>query len=237
MKTYLINLDRQPERLESAIQELAKINLSPTRVSAVDMNDLAPNSGEFVTSGVQACWMSHLKTLQFISNGEDSMALVFEDDIEVLHAGKIAKLLNSSELSNWDLIQIGFITPGFLNKFTCAYRNVEQYFFKGISYISALNSLTRRIFGNRLRVHLASRVPSTFVGDDFLPGTHAYLISRDMAKSILSLNTPQFLSADDFYTALSHMRSFRCIRVRTALVSQKDFPGFGGKRFRNQEKM
>lgn len=234
MKTYLINLDRQLERLSSATLELAMVDLSHVRVSAVDMFDLVLNEEDLVTSGVRACWLSHLKVLQLIAEGKEPRALVLEDDIEILDKKGILKVLSSPDLNSWDLIQIGFITPGVLNKLTRRFRNIEHDFFKVIHFVSLHSPLAQKILGNRLRVRLAGRVPSGFVGDDFLPGTHAYLISQQMAKSVLSLNSPQFLSADDFYSALSHMRSFKCIRLKKSYIGQKDFPKFGGDRFKNQ---
>lgn len=235
MKTYLINLDRQPERFASATHELESVGLSPSRVNAIDMFDLEMNDEYFVTSGVRACWLSHLKVLQLIADSEEPRALILEDDIEILDIKRVTSILISSELQSWDLVQIGFITPGLLNKLTRIYRNMEHNFFKVVYYISTRNKFAQRILGDRLRVRLAGMVPSGFIGDDFLPGTHAYLISKQMAQSILRLNSPQFLSADDFYTALSHMRSFSCIRSKVSHVGQKDFPKFGGERFKNQE--
>lgn len=235
MKTYLINLDRQPERFASATHESEIVGLSPLRVSAVDMFDLEMNDESFVTSGVRACWLSHMKILQLIADSEDPRALILEDDFEILDAKKVTSILSSSELAAWDLVQIGFITPGLLNKLTRIFRNMEHNFFKFLYYISTHIGFARRVLSNRLRVRLAGMVPSSFIGDDFLPGTHAYVISKQMAQSILRLNSPQFLSADDFYTALSHMRSFKCIRSKVSHVGQKDFPKFSGERFKNQE--
>jgi hypothetical protein len=135
MKTYLINLDRQPERLSSATLELAMVDLSHIRVSEVDMFDLVLNEEVLVTSGVRACWLSHLKVLQLIAEGEEPRALVLEDDIQILDRKGILKVLSSSEVSSWDLVQIGFITPGVLNKLTRRFRNIEHNFFKVVHFV------------------------------------------------------------------------------------------------------
>jgi GR25 family glycosyltransferase involved in LPS biosynthesis len=234
MKIYLINLDRQPERLSSAKDELSRIGVTPERINAVDMLDESMSHSDYVTNGVRACWLSHLKVLEQISRGNEPIAMIVEDDLRILNTNRIKAFLGDDTLHGWDLVQFGFITPGFLNKLIRLFRNFEHSFFWTIFFISSHFSFRTQLL-SRLRVRHSGGTPRSFVPDDFLPGTHAYAISREMATAVLSLNSPQFLSADDFYMALAHMRTFKVIRSRRSLIGQKNFQGFGGERFKAQE--
>ena len=84
---------------------------------------------------------------------------------------------------------------------------------------------------NRLRVKIAGTTPSNYVADDCQPGAHFYLINRKIAKGILELNNPQFLSIDDFYRALSKMRIYKIISPKNSYASQKSFEAWKGSRF------
>lgn len=234
MRAFLINLDRQPERLASATQELNRLNLQISRLSATDMQKLTPEKGDLVTLGVKACWQSHRSVFRIISQENLPYALIFEDDITIREYARITEFLRNFEFSDWDLIQLGFITPGIQNKLLRNFKNLESSVFRGIAAITRLLPGNTRMLSNRMRVRLALTTPKGFVPDDFLPGTHAYLVSNRLANKSLLLNSPQFLSADDYFVALSHMRSFKCIRSRTSLFAQRNLPGMGKDRFINQ---
>ena len=233
--TFIINLDRQPERLNSAMLELGGLNLELSRLSAIDMHTIDPEKGDLVTLGVKACWQSHLKVFKIMDRDQIPYALIFEDDLHVKDLRGINSILDGLDISSWDLIQLGFITPGIQNKLFRIFKNLETFIFRFIGSICMLYPRENSKTLQRLRVRLALATPKGFVPDDFLPGTHAYLISNRLARASLILNSPQFLSADDFFIALSHMRSFKCLRVKRSLFGQKKFPGIGKVRFIHQE--
>ena len=231
MKIYVINLDRQPERLVSVDSELKRSGLTYQRISAVDMNDLTSEPSDLVTLGVKACWQSHVKAFQLISQGEEPYALILEDDASVLNVQKLDYLLSNFKFHEWDLVQLGYISPGIYNKLKHAFTTSESAFFNFLSKLAELSSLFEKRIGSRLRVIEAKNNPKGFISFDFMPGTHAYVVSKKMASILIDLNNPQFLSADDFFTALVRMRSFKSLRVRRALITQKPFSGFPGDRF------
>ncbi len=231
MKIYVINLDRQPERLVSVDSELKRSGLTYQRISAVDMNDLTSEPSDLVTLGVKACWQSHVKVFELISQGDEPYALILEDDASIVNLQKFENLLSNFDFSEWDLVQLGYISPGIYNRLKQTFKKSESAFFSFLSNIVELSSTLEKRLGSRLRVIEAKKNPKGFISFDFMPGTHAYVVSKKMASILIGLNSPQFLSADDFFSALVRMRSFKSIRVRESLIIQKPFAGFPGDRF------
>jgi GR25 family glycosyltransferase involved in LPS biosynthesis len=231
MKIFLINLDRQPERLMSSQIQLNKLDLRNTRIAAVDMNALTVQVSDLVTPGVKACWESHKLAYLELVNSNESQALILEDDFEVLNSQSFLNVLEQFPHNEWDLVQIGFLTQGVVNTFSRFYRNLEMDLIRMLLWASSHSKILRKIISGRLRIERARRLSRQFVSDDFMPGTHAYIISKEMASKVLTLNNPQFLSADDFFTALAKMRAFKCARLRKSIVGQNQLPGLGQDRF------
>jgi GR25 family glycosyltransferase involved in LPS biosynthesis len=228
--TYLINLDRDVSRLDSCVQQFSKFNMHFVRIAAVDMYELNENQSTLVTPGVMACWLSHKKVLaNFLSTNYD-YALIFEDDFKIDSISSVRNAINSDWLSDFDVVQLGYIKPGYQNKIRITLANLEVIFFKFASNLLVALGTSKKL-RNRLRIRVASQTPMGWVPASFEPGTHCYLISRSAASSVLELNDPQFLSADDFYSALARMRSFQFLRPYKSFVSQKKFPKFPGPRF------
>jgi GR25 family glycosyltransferase involved in LPS biosynthesis len=220
MKIFLINLDARTDRLYASKNQLLKLGREFTRVTAVDAKDVSDKDA-VVTSGVKACWESHRKCFEFLVESNDNYALIFEDDIEINDVKQIESHISKAIEQQADLLQIGFLTPGLQNKLLNLYCLAESIFFRNINRFSFLFPPSLGV-KSRLRVRIYKKAPKIFLPDIFFPGTHAYLISKNLAGQILKLNAPQFLSADDFFTALAGMRSFRIFRSIRSLASQSD---------------
>ena len=94
MITYLINLKRAQERLNSCKKEFQKIELEYILVEAVDGKQIKlphPNFSNFrysvlhgkkINLGELGCYLSHLKVLKKFIESDHDLALVCEDDIE-----------------------------------------------------------------------------------------------------------------------------------------------------------
>ena len=125
--TYLINLDRNPERLKATEAVLDAAALSFTRVPAVDGNTLeagteaaAPGTfGRNLNRGEVGCFESHrLCAKKFLETGRP-YGLVVEDDIALRPMGKerLDHLWASLEhFHDWDVMNLGrnakrFCTP------------------------------------------------------------------------------------------------------------------------------
>jgi glycosyl transferase, family 25 len=91
MRTYVINLERSPERREHMLAELEAARLDYEFVTGVDGRDLdladrsvvdqALHSRSEYPAGMAGCALSHLRVYrEFIESGAD-VALVLEDDV------------------------------------------------------------------------------------------------------------------------------------------------------------
>jgi len=103
LQTYLINLDRAPERLQRMKGEFARLGLEFTRVAGVDGAQLSdeeikryqPEAGTFglLSRGEVGCFMSHRLCWRAIADGPSEFGAVFEDDILV--SSRAAELLKN----------------------------------------------------------------------------------------------------------------------------------------------
>jgi len=228
---YVINLDQEVSRWKNCELQARKFGLEINRVSAVSITDLVQGPESFVSSGVRAVWLSHMKCLDLFLASDSSHALILEDDFQIEDSERLHSYLESQLILAHDLVQFGFLKPGPDIAIRVMVANFETALFRFVARIGNLPQFKKSSFRNRLRVKEAREMPPGFTADDFQPGAHCYLISRRLAISVLKLNSPQFLCIDDFFTALSQMRTFKSIRIRKSIVSQAPFPKWTGERF------
>jgi len=126
MKTiyYLINLDDNAERFETAARQLAEQNIEFIRVSAFDGRKLRPIDhplynqkrclaymGRELVGGEIGCYLSHLQCAQRFLETDADFAVVLEDDFKTSQnlKDKIEATTHFLEKSNehWGLINIG----------------------------------------------------------------------------------------------------------------------------------
>ncbi len=227
---YVINLDRDVDRWNSVLNESSHSFLETHRVKAIDAQDLP--SQDFVAPGVHAAWLSHIKAMNtFLESGLD-FAIIAEDDFHIKKPSVLLSYIQTLSNLEWDMIQFGFLKPGIDTRIKLFVARVDSVFFNSLGILSQVPGLTNRKFSSRMRVRQSLATPRGFVIDDCQPGAHFYLVSRSFCQSISKLNDPQFLSIDDFYTALSKMRTFRMLRVKRNLVIQKPFSAWDGPRFK-----
>jgi GR25 family glycosyltransferase involved in LPS biosynthesis len=200
------------------------------RISAIDGKNIHGNS--FLTSNVLACWQSHLLAYETFLGSGARYALILEDDFEICKPSKFEKNLRKWSSVEYDLVQIGFLVPGFYNKFKYIFEEFEKGFFKLLSKFFSLMKF--HSLGSRLRIREASTTPIWMTASSFLPGTHAYLISRSLAESIV-MEGASNLSADEYFIALSKMRSFKIGRLWKSHVEQNDSEPSIKKRFTREE--
>lgn len=227
---YVINLDRDVDRWNSVLKESSHSFLKTLRVKAIDAHDLP--SQDFVAPGVHAAWLSHLKAMHvFLESGLD-FAIIAEDDFHIKRPFDLLSHIKTLSNLDWDMVQFGFLRPGIDTRIKIQIAHVESILFKFLGILSRIPGFTRRKFFSRMRVRQSLTTPRGFIIDDCQPGAHFYLVTRSFCQSISTLNDPQFLSIDDFYTALSRMRTFRMLRVKRNLVTQKPFSAWAGPRFK-----
>jgi GR25 family glycosyltransferase involved in LPS biosynthesis len=228
MDVYLINLDRDEERLSKATAELSKIGLVFRRVSGFVVTS-ETNVANFVTNSVAGCWLAHRQVFEMICHANQP-GLILEDDIQVGKAyKKINEILDKADPGNFDMLQMGFVelalSESVMRKFRDAIKITEQGLASRINrmHFPFLHSIKRRVrFIEAMNAHKFGKSLGSIkvISDSFLPGTHAYLVTPKIAREILKLNQPIFLSADQFFMSLASMRSFRCFRVSRSLINQ-----------------
>jgi len=115
---YVINLDRDAERLESVRSNLAALGLSFERIPAVvgkelpdwrervDMKAYAwRNRQDEPRPGEIGCYLSHLKAMETFLRTDAAWCVILEDDVEVLP--ECAEVLRALEAKDdWDLVKL-----------------------------------------------------------------------------------------------------------------------------------
>lgn len=220
MKTYLINLASRPDRLETATTQLNYVDPNFVRIDGVFFSNPEKELTTLVTLGVKGCWESHKKCFIDFLDTNEKFALICEDDLEITHLDFLNEAIRWGIHNQVDLLQLGFLLQGVRNRLTYLIDTIEQVFFKTIYYFSDIKIISKMGLAAKLRVRRYGNTPYSCIPDSFLPGTHCYLVSKRMVELIVSLNSPQFLSADDFFVALSKMRSFDMYRLRRSAVTQ-----------------
>ena len=214
---FLINLDDRRDRLDSSTKQMEELRLQFTRVSAVSAKSV--EASVFLTAPVLACWKSHLKAYSMLIDSDFEYALILEDDFLINNPKKFVRLLESIDLEKCDLLQLGFLLPGFFIRIRWIFEELEKLIFSLLGFVSKTVGI--RSVSQRLRVNEARSASIRFTQSSFLPGTHAYLINREMASILISVDSPQ-LSADEFFISLSKMRSYRISRIWRSLVKQSN---------------
>ena len=115
---YVINLDRDTERMASIHANLVRIGLSYERLPAVMGKDVTDweklvdlsayawrNRLDMPRAGEVGCTLSHLKAMETFLKTDAPWCVILEDDVEVLPA--CAEVLRSlAEKDDWDLVKL-----------------------------------------------------------------------------------------------------------------------------------
>jgi glycosyl transferase family 25 len=113
MQTFIINLDRSPDRLAFMQEQMTKLNMSFERVVGVDGSSnvpawLAPEfEGTILTSGKIGSYASHLLVAREIVARNLPYALVLEDDVTLADdIAQAAHLAAEKAPRGWDYIHL-----------------------------------------------------------------------------------------------------------------------------------
>jgi GR25 family glycosyltransferase involved in LPS biosynthesis len=226
----LINLESRPDRLETSTIQFRNVGMDFQRIEAIEGKSLPDN--RFLTSNVLACWQSHLLAYETFLLSKAAYALILEDDFQIHKTSRFKSNLVKWTSSEYDLVQIGFLLPGLFNKFRITFEEIEKLLFKVLGFFAT--TLRIRSLNSRLRVREARFTPIWMTASSFLPGTHAYLISRSLAGAIIADGASN-LSADEYFIALAKMRSFKIGRLWKSQVGQNGSQPSIQKRFKQEE--
>jgi GR25 family glycosyltransferase involved in LPS biosynthesis len=229
---YVINLDKETARYASVLSEADAFGVEIERLSAVNAENIEDIDEHYVSLGVRAAWLSHMNAMKRFLDSNLEFAIITEDDFHIDKPNRLKTILAKDSTYNYDFIQFGFLLPGVDTHIKFRVTNLQQKGFGLLSHLAKLPLFKNLKMGNRLRVREALLAPEGIIESDSLPGAHFYMVSRKFAKEVTSLNNPQYLSIDDFFSALSKMRAFKMGRTRKSFVSQLPFQSWTGSRFK-----
>ena len=116
MRTFLVNLERRPDRLAAMAAQLARLGLPFERFDAVDAKSVDPAvlSAPFaeegplgrLSPGDKACTYSHIHIWRMIADGPDEYVTVLEDDVVL--ADSAPEFLSDS---GWIPKGVGLVKP------------------------------------------------------------------------------------------------------------------------------
>ncbi len=124
-QTWVINLDRAPERLARISARLQALQLPFTRLPAVDARQMQPEQRALLDDrnfhrlhgmtpllGELGCYLSHVAVMQRFLESSARFALVLEDDVQ-LHDALPAVLRGLAALpARWDMVKLSAVHSG-----------------------------------------------------------------------------------------------------------------------------
>ena len=228
MEILLISLEERLDRRQRAEAALSILELPIVWIPGV-VCDENSNPSNFVTNEVAGCWLAHVKAFEYAAISSRSV-LIVEDDLILRGAPqKLLEIIKKFEESNLDLLQIGYIESGYLEIILRKIHSVINYM-ESVFVSICLRCPPRFTLKVSKRVRfqeahsrlIVARKLGVFqvVNDDFLAGTHAYLVNANFASILKEMNDPIVFSADQFLMSLSAMRTFRIYRLGKSIVTQ-----------------
>ena len=198
MKTFIINLNRSPERWAHMRELFEPTSLDTLRIEAVDGRTLVLPNADFNAAAFRrfhgrrtnvfevACYLSHLRAMdQFLASGE-GFGMICEDDL-VLRPGFEAVLADGMRWTGvWDILRLTGLSAGRPLKVA------------DLSQGYALNVCLSR-----------------------LKGAGAYVLSRRAAQRLRAGLTPMFLPFDHAIDR-EWVYGLRALYVTPFPVSQRD---------------
>ncbi|MDP1648790.1 MAG: glycosyltransferase family 25 protein [Rubrivivax sp.] len=125
VQTWVINLDRAPERLARISGQLQRLGLPYTRLPAVDARALTPaqraaldepayrrQHGMTPVPGELGCYLSHVEAMRLFLASDAACALILEDDV-LLHDSLPAVLRGLMQhMARWDMVKLSGVHSG-----------------------------------------------------------------------------------------------------------------------------
>jgi GR25 family glycosyltransferase involved in LPS biosynthesis len=226
-KIYVINLDEREDKLAFISNQFDNSNFNFERISACRYDDLKifQNQGHLTPAKVQANWNSHLLAYQKLVNSSDKFCLILEDDCKISNEGfRVLRLINEVDSFNFDILQIGFLELENEMKYkSILISKVEVHLTKKIKEVIMKVKL---LAGQKKLIAYINKkiniLEYQMIVPEFLSGTHAYLIHREMAEKLLRYNDPIVFGADLAIQVLGLSGNWRIYRTPVSLASQAD---------------
>lgn len=220
LNIFVISLPSAAERLSLISSHLDLLGLSFQVVSGYVPADLnTPKIGN-ITPTTNAVWHSHRACAKLVADS-NKPALILEDDSALeVEKEDLLKMLKDMEIYNLDLIQVGFLKLNFFDGISILARNLYNFFIRNTIFAKFFSIFGLREVERSKRQFWRKKIPSQYVVNDIRYGGQAYFISPRFAAVVLELNSPTFLSVDEFFVSLSKMKSFKMVRLKHSKASQ-----------------
>jgi glycosyl transferase, family 25 len=125
LRTWVINLDRAPDRLARISGQLLRLGLGYTRLPAIDARSLTPaqraaldepgyrrRHGMTPVLGELGCYLSHVEAMRLFLDSDAACALILEDDV-LLHDSLPAVLQGLLQhAARWDMVKLSGVHSG-----------------------------------------------------------------------------------------------------------------------------
>jgi glycosyl transferase, family 25 len=125
LQTWVINLDRAPERLARISEQLQRLRLPFTRLAAVDARAMTAEQqaaldtttycqkhGMTPLLGELGCYLSHVAAMRLFLQSDAAFALILEDDV-VLHSSLTSVLSGlMAHPTRWDMVKLSGVHSG-----------------------------------------------------------------------------------------------------------------------------
>jgi GR25 family glycosyltransferase involved in LPS biosynthesis len=177
-KVYVINLDKDKERLESVTTQLNSEKIKFERFPAINGSTIQKDSrltefcNSFCTNGVKGCALSHRTIWENLVKNEYEAVCIFEDDV-ILNEdfNNHLQLLWGSIPNDYDIVYLG-------NHFYCG-------------DTSTYNQFTTKLFNVKNTEHSVGVLKVAGCG-----GFHGYIISKKGALKLLKSQTNFHIDID-----------------------------------------
>jgi GR25 family glycosyltransferase involved in LPS biosynthesis len=235
---YLINLDKDKDRLAFMDEQLTKTNITYTRIQAVYGKELSSDErkkyyneeakGEHrLNDGELGCALSHRKALEETVQKKEGYALVLEDDVALPENFKDIlerEIKKNKQNSQWDYVSFDYFAYGlpfiklWLPGIHTIIKNKKGMLSKSVCILSSflkciplcLLLLAEEIQKNLYKNRTITPLkPTSFAG--------AYLLTYDGAQKILSVSDTILYIADRLPIVAKQQKSLR-FKIYTPLV-------------------
>ena len=230
-QTLVINVKSRNDRRGSISSRLEAKGMLFKIIQAVEPRKFSYIETQFLNETAGAVWLSHRKCLEAAALN-NTPTLILEDDaildFEVSQIESISAIMNSQGI---DFVQIGYLKINLAESVSIKLRNLYGFFTRNALAADFFKLFGFKEVGRAKNQSWRTSLPTSFIVNDIRFGAHCYLVSPKFAGQILTLNSPAFLPADDFYVALSRAKSFKMIRLRKSFSQQDGSASSFSKRF------
>lgn len=249
-KTFVINLDKDIERMQFMHTQLSDMNIEYQRVSAILGKEYTPTKEEYdenvallktghtLFPNELGCAASHKKVYEMIVANNIPLALICEDDVllpENFNQIVIEQVMQQHKY-RWEYLAFNYPVVGlpWIKKWAVSLmanfkKTKQQSLYKKISFIfigviKVLYMIPLSLFeGLRNTYKRCKPGPVIFLRPMYLAG--AYLVTLDGAKKLLELSSPIVYPADRVQNQARVKKGlvFRCYAPLSVIQQNRQF--------------